>query len=92
MLGKTAEREDRYPSRFIELNPDSSIVEVIEFDSVNPDFAGEMVMEVILEGFGKLTKVTILFTNIPPGIKQENNEAGTTSALEKLAKYLEPNN
>jgi hypothetical protein len=35
------------------------------------------------------TKVTIVFRNIPPGIRPEDNEAGTQSTLEKLARYVE---
>jgi len=33
--------------------------------------------------------VTILFENIPPGIRPEDNEAGSRSSLEKLARYVE---
>jgi hypothetical protein len=36
------------------------------------------------------TEVTILFENIPPGIRPEDNDAGTRSSLEKLARYIEP--
>lgn len=48
-----------------------------------------MIMEVRLEPHGNDTKVTFYFRNIPKGIKPEDNEAGTTSTLEKLARYVE---
>jgi hypothetical protein len=48
-----------------------------------------MIMEVTLEPKGKGTEVTFLFKNIPPGIRPEDNEAGTQSTLEKLARYVE---
>jgi len=35
------------------------------------------------------TEVTMLFEDIPPGIRPEDNEAGTRSSLEKLARYVE---
>ena len=49
--------------------------------------AGMMV--VIFEDRDGGTKVTILFENIPSGIRPEDNEAGTRSSLEKLARYVE---
>ena len=87
--GKTAAREDRYSARFVELAPPSRIVEAITFDSPDPTFAGEMTMVVTLEESDGGTEVTILFENIPPGIRPEDNDAGTRSSLEKLARYVE---
>ena len=80
--GKTSEREDRFTARFVELTPPSKIVQVISFDSVDPAFAGEMTMEVTFEERDGGTKVTIAFENIPPGIRPEDNDAGTRSSLE----------
>ena len=85
--GKTEDREDRYTARFVELTPPRRIVAAITFDAVDPAFAGEMVMEVTLESADGGTIVSILFKNIPSGIRPEDNEAGTQSALEKLARY-----
>lgn len=87
--GKTSGREDRYTARFVELTPPERIVEAITFDSANPAFAGEMIMEVTLEAQDGGTLVSIVFKNIPPGIRPEDNEVGTESALEKLARYIE---
>ena len=87
--GKTADREDRYTARFVELTPPSRIVEVITFHTDDPAFSGEMIMEVTLEPEGSGTLVSIRFKNIPPGIRPEDNEAGTRSSLEKLAQYVQ---
>ena len=87
--GKSAAREDRYTARFVELRPPSRTVEAITFDSADPAFSGEMRMEVTLEAEADGTTVSIAFENIPPGIRPEDNEAGTRSALEKLARYVE---
>jgi uncharacterized protein YndB with AHSA1/START domain len=87
--GKTSVREDRFSARFVELTPPKKIVQAITFDSDNPAFSGEMIMEVIFEVEDTGTSVTITFRNIPPGISPEDNEAGTESTLEKLARYVE---
>lgn len=87
--GKTAEREDRFTARFVELTPPRRIVEVVTFDSDDPAFAGEMIMEVTLEAADGGTTVTIVFKNIPAGVRPEDNEAGTLESLEKLARYVE---
>jgi uncharacterized protein YndB with AHSA1/START domain len=87
--GKTTEREDRYTARFVELVPPSRIVEAISFDSADPAFEGEMNMVVTLEEREGGTEVTIVFEQIPSGIRLEDNEAGTQSSLEKLARYAE---
>ncbi len=87
--GKTSEREDRYTARFVELAPPEKIVEVITFDTVDPGFSGEMTMEVTLEPEDGGTIVSILFKDIPPGIRPEDNQVGTQSTLEKLARFVE---
>ena len=87
--GKTSEKEDRFTARFAELIPNKKIVQAINFDSDDPAFSGEMIMEVNFEPINTGTRVTILFRNIPPGIRPEDNEAGTISTLEKLARYVE---
>lgn len=86
--GKTAAREDRYTARFVELTPPTRIVQAIIFDTTDPAFAGEMLMTVTLAPKAGGTEVTILFENIPSGIRPEDNEAGTESSLAKLARYV----
>jgi uncharacterized protein YndB with AHSA1/START domain len=87
--GKTAAKEDRYTARFVDLTPPRRIVEAITFDSADPAFAGEMRMEVTFAAEADGTTVSLVFTEIPPGIRSEDNETGTRSALEKLARYVE---
>ncbi len=87
--GKTSDNEDRYTARFVELTPPTRIVESIIFDSPDPGFSGEMTMDVTLEAENGGTNVTILFRNIPSGIRPEDNETGTRLTLEKLARYVE---
>ena len=87
--GKTSEREDRFTARFVELTPPTRIVEAITFDSEDPAFSGQMTMVVTFEDRDGGTEVTILFEQIPPGIRPEDNDAGARSSLEKLAHYVE---
>src|SRR5712692_1887154 len=46
--GKTSQDTDTYQGRFVKLVPNETIVEVIEFESQQPEFAGEMRMTVTL--------------------------------------------
>jgi uncharacterized protein YndB with AHSA1/START domain len=87
--GKTTDKEDRYSAMFLVLVPNKRIVQAITFDSEDPAFSGEMTMEVILEAMDIGTKVTIMFSNIPLGISLKDNEAGTISSLDKLARFVE---
>jgi uncharacterized protein YndB with AHSA1/START domain len=87
--GKTSEKEDRFTARFVELIPGKKVIQATTFDSPDPAFSGEMIMEVTFESKDFETRVTILFKNIPPGIRPEDNEAGTKLSLEKLANYVE---
>lgn len=87
--GKTSEKEDRFTASFLELKPNKKIVQAINFDSTNPDFSGEMIMEITLDPVENGTRISFLFRNIPPGIRPEDNEAGTQSSLEKLARFVE---
>ncbi len=89
MKGKTEELEDRFSARFVELIPNKKIVQAVNFESPDPDFSGEMMVEITFEPQSNGTKVTYFFRNIPKGIKPEDNETGTISTLEKLARYIE---
>jgi uncharacterized protein YndB with AHSA1/START domain len=87
--GKTAGREDRYTARFLELEPGKRLAAAITFHTDDPAFQGEMIMEVTFEPHAEGTWVHMQFTDIPPGIRPEDNEAGTRSSLEKLACLVE---
>lgn len=86
--GKTAEREDSFTARFVELSPPRRIVQAVSFISDDPAFAGEMTLEATFELAKGGTEVTITCRHIPPGIRPEDNEAGCRSSLEKLARYV----
>lgn len=86
--GKSAANEDRYTARFITLDPYKRIVLGIQFDTGSRGFVGEMIMEVQLGRNGSSTQVTIIFTNLPLGVRPEDNAKGTEESLDKLERYL----
>ena len=88
--GKTSDKEDRFTAKFVELIPDTKIVVLINFDTADSNYSGEMTLKVHLQPIDTGTRVTFLFENIPVGIRPEDNEAGTSSSLEKLARLVEP--
>jgi uncharacterized protein YndB with AHSA1/START domain len=87
--GKTSDKEDRLDVRFVELEPPRRIVEAVNFVSADPAFLGEMTIVVTFEEVSGGTKVTFLSTNLPPGLRPEDNEAGGRLSLEQLARRFE---
>jgi uncharacterized protein YndB with AHSA1/START domain len=87
--GKTADREDRVTVRFVELSAPSRIVESVAFHSPDAALGGEMKLTVTFEPRVGGTEVTIECTNIPPGIRPEDNETGSRESLEQLARYID---
>src|SRR5215208_5708479 len=86
--GKSSESTDTFRGRFAKLIPNERIVWAVEFESADASFAGEMIVSTTLAPAGSGTRVTILCENIPPGIRPEDNEAGSRSTLEKLASFI----
>jgi uncharacterized protein YndB with AHSA1/START domain len=89
LSGKTSEDTDTYQGRFVELVPYAKIVEVIQFNSHDPAFGGEMRMIVSLADADGGTEVTVLCEGIPERIRSEDNELGCKESLQKLAALLE---
>jgi uncharacterized protein YndB with AHSA1/START domain len=87
--GKTSDREDMVVVRFVELTPPRRIVEAVEFVSSDPNFLGEMTLIVTLEEVSGGTVVTLTCENLPPGLRAEDNEAGSRLSLEQLARRFE---
>jgi len=63
-------------------------VEAIRFDSPDAHFQEEMIMEVLFEPVNEDTRITMIFNNVPAGIRPEDNEKGTELSLQKLEKYV----
>ena len=89
LRGKTSEREDMVDVRFVELEPARRIVEAVTFVTTDPALSGEMTIVVTFDEVSGGTEVTFLCQNLPPGLRPEDNEAGSRLSLEQLARRCE---
>lgn len=87
--GKTADREDMVDVRFVELAPPRKIVEAVSFVTADPALRGEMTMTATFEEVPGGSEITLLFENLPPGLRAEDNENGARLSLEQLARRFE---
>ena len=86
--GKTGDKEDMVVVRFVELSPPRRIVEAVDFVTNDPTLLGEMTLTVTLEDVPVGTEVTMLFENLPPGLRPEDNDAGARLSLEQLDRFV----
>ncbi len=87
--GKSRDNADVFEGRFVELVPDRRVVEVIEFESDDPAFAGVMRIVTTLEPVTGGTRVTVSCEDVPPGIGEDDHQKGIASSLENLAAFTE---
>src|SRR6266581_2604696 len=84
--GKTTAHTDTYHGRFVKLVTNEQVVEVVEFETTNPELRGEMTITISLadsDGYG--TDLLAAHDGLPPGVPTTDNEAGWREALAKLA-------
>ena len=89
LRGKSSEHADIVRGRFGALVPDEKIVELVEFESDDPAFAGTMSVTTTLEAQHGGTLVTMTCDDVPPGISEADHQAGIESSLQKLARFTE---
>ena len=87
--GKTAEHEDRVEVRFVELDRPRRLVEAVTFVTDDPALQGEMTLTVTIDPVDDGCTVTMLFEQLPPGLRPEDNDAGARASLAQLARLLE---
>jgi uncharacterized protein YndB with AHSA1/START domain len=87
--GKSSEHADVVEGRFVELVPDVRVVQLIEFESEDPAFAGTMRMTWSLSCVPEGTEVSISCENVPSGISKADHAAGLKSSLDNLAAFIE---
>lgn len=85
--GKTADHEDRTEVRFVALEPPRRILETFTFVTDDPSLQGEVNLEATFEPVAGGTEVMLVFTNLPPGLRPEDNDAGARMSLDQLARY-----
>jgi uncharacterized protein YndB with AHSA1/START domain len=88
-LGKTSHNEDVVELTFRVLDPPRTIVESVTFVSDDRAFHGEMTLTATFEAVPVGTNVTLRCDNLPPGLRPEDNEAGSRLSLNQLARYLD---
>ncbi|ODT06298.1 MAG: ATPase [Mesorhizobium sp. SCN 65-20] len=87
--GKSRNNADVFEGRFVELARNSRVVELIEFESDDPAFAGVMRIVTTLEPVTGGTRVTVSCEDVPPGIGEDDHQKGIASSLENLAAFTE---
>ena len=87
--GKATATSDVVEARFVEIVPNTRVVQAIDFVSDDPAFAGTMTMTWEMVPVGDKTRVDIRAENVPTGISAEDHAIGLESSLANLADYTE---
>lgn len=87
--GKSSEQTDTYQGFFMTLVPGQTIVEIMSFESENPDMSREMTIRTHLYPEANGTKMIATHENLPEELSLKDNEAGWRMSLEKLASLVE---
>jgi len=87
--GKSGAHTDTYAGHFARLVEDEQVVEVLAFETDDPDLAGEMRMTTSLRDVEGGTEVELVHDDIPDAVRPEDNEAGSRMALANLTAYVE---
>ena len=87
--GKTDSQTDTFHGRFVELVPNTKVVQAVEFESDDASMAGEMTITYTLADAGGGTDLVGFHENLPRGVRPEDNELGTRMSLDKLAALVE---
>ena len=84
--GKTSAHTDTYHGRFMKLVTNEQVVELVEFETADPEMRGEMTITISLtDAGGGGTDVLAVHDGLPPVVPIADNEAGWREALGKLA-------
>lgn len=87
--GKSSIDEDVVEGRFIEVVDGARLVQEIEFQSDDPQFAGVMRMTWAVSADGEGSDVVFRAEDVPDGISHEDHVQGLTSSLRNLAALVE---
>ncbi|HEX3840979.1 MAG TPA: SRPBCC domain-containing protein [Acidimicrobiales bacterium] len=87
--GKTTAQTDTFSGHFKKLTPNEEVIEVIEFETEDPDLHGEMTITTTLADADGGTDVVVLHEGIPDRVPTGDNETGTRMALDNLAAWVE---
>ena len=83
--GKTTSHTDTYHGHFAEIVENEKVVEVIEFETVDPALQGAMTITTVLSDAADGTELVAVHEHLPPGLSPADNEIGWQQSLGKLA-------
>lgn len=86
--GKSTDDADIAEVRYVEIVDGVRVVQAVEFESVDPAFAGIMLMtwEVVADGDG--CRITLRADDVPAGISERDHLEGFGSSLDQLQEHL----
>ena len=87
--GKTTPQSDTFHGRFVELVPDTKVVQAVEFESDDPAMAGEMTITYLLADADGGTELVGIHEDLPSGLSPTDNETGWRMSMRKLAALVE---
>lgn len=87
--GKSTSQTDSFHGRFVELVPDTKVVQVVEFETDDPTLQGAMTITYALSDSDEGTYLTGLHENLPPGVAPADNKLGWSISISKLAELVE---
>jgi uncharacterized protein YndB with AHSA1/START domain len=87
--GKTTPHTDTYHGHSVKLVPNEKVIEVVEFETIDPAMRGEMTITTTLADADGGTGLLAVHEGLPPGLSPTDNETGWRMALEKLAALVE---
>jgi len=87
--GKTSQHTDTYHGHFARLVPNEQVVEVVEFETADPDLGGAMTITTTLTDAAGGTDIHIRHDGIPDKVPAADNETGTRMSLANLARLVE---
>lgn len=87
--GKTTAQTDTYHGHFVELVPNTQVVEAMEFETADPNMQGKMTVTFTLTAAADGTDLLAVHDNVPPGIAPADNELGWRISLDKLTALVE---
>lgn len=89
-VGKSQGATDTFEGRFEKLVPGREVVQIVEFETDDPDVSGEMTITYSLrKADGGGTNIMAIHDGLPPGVDPGANEIGWKMSIEKLAALVE---
>ncbi len=81
---KTTDSSDDFKARILEIENSSFVVWEVTFESDDPLFTGAMVMKWKIMSTSHGCNVSVVASNVPPGISKIDHIAGLKSSLQNL--------